>query len=378
MFGLMATVLANYLTKKQLRSPRESSKYSAVTTSCKNEHGRERTEQTSSACAETTSRRRRTLLACTTPCQRDMNESALHPSAKVAWALDPHHSDCRSKTSALHGVGMYRIELSPGEETVFRTIEELAVAIKRGVITPRARIYHNASNKWLPIQFHPHYKTAVSMPLTQAKLVAGPPLKPLSTLTLKQPVEPDPPPFLPTTPLAEPIAPAERFTPQAESPKPKKKAPATPRASKRNRRPSKPRRQLRIALVGALLLGGAQWVLSAPLFSHPGAPKLISAQRHLITSPTAAMGRVSSPNSAAMVPVLPSPSGPSSAAPLQDEMPAALTAPSFGGAGVETATTPEIEPAPSAIISTVPVVPRLDSAISRADSSLQKAIRRNP
>ena len=279
---------------------------------------------------------------------------------------------------------MYRIELSPGEETVFRSIEELAVAIKRGVITPRARIYHNASNKWLPIQFHPHYKTAVSMPLTQAELVAGPPLKPLSTLTLKQPVEPDPPPFLPTTPLAEPItpaepiAPAERFTPKAESPKAKKKAPATPRASKRNRRPSKPRRQLRIALIGALLLGGAQWVLSAPLFSHPGAPKLISAQQHVITSPTAAMRRVSSPNSAAMVPVLPSPPGPNSAAPLQDELPAALTAPSFGGAGVETATTPEIEPAPSAIIPTVPVVPRLDSAIGRADSSLKKAIRSTP
>jgi hypothetical protein len=79
---------------------------------------------------------------------------------------------------------MYRIELSPGEETAFRSIEELAVAIRRNVVTSRARIYHNATNKWLPIQFHPHYKIAVSMPLTQADLVAGPPVTPLSALKL--------------------------------------------------------------------------------------------------------------------------------------------------------------------------------------------------
>jgi hypothetical protein len=82
---------------------------------------------------------------------------------------------------------MYRIELSPGEETAFRTIEELAVAIRRNVVTSRARIYHNASSKWLPIQFHPHYKIAVSMPLTQADLVAGPPVTPLSSLKLGEP-----------------------------------------------------------------------------------------------------------------------------------------------------------------------------------------------
>ena len=56
---------------------------------------------------------------------------------------------------------MYRIELSPGEETVFRTIEELATGVRNGVISPRARIYHHASEKWLPIEFHPHYKKAI-------------------------------------------------------------------------------------------------------------------------------------------------------------------------------------------------------------------------
>ena len=87
---------------------------------------------------------------------------------------------------------MYRIELSPGEETAFRSIEELAVAIRRGVVTSKARIWHNATSKWLPIQFHPHYKTAVAMPLSQADLVAGPPVTPLSALNLPDPNAPAP------------------------------------------------------------------------------------------------------------------------------------------------------------------------------------------
>ncbi len=58
---------------------------------------------------------------------------------------------------------MYRIELSPGEETVFRTVEELATGVRNGLVTPRARIYHNASQKWLPIEFHPHYKKALEL-----------------------------------------------------------------------------------------------------------------------------------------------------------------------------------------------------------------------
>lgn len=63
---------------------------------------------------------------------------------------------------------MYRIELKPGEENVFRTIEELAIGIRNGLVTPKARIFHNASQKWLPIEFHPHYKKALSLPPTKS------------------------------------------------------------------------------------------------------------------------------------------------------------------------------------------------------------------
>ncbi|MGN6393525.1 MAG: hypothetical protein ACTHM9_14950 [Gemmatimonadales bacterium] len=79
---------------------------------------------------------------------------------------------------------MYRIELTPGEVTVFRTIEELATGVRNGLISPKARIFHNASAKWLPIEFHPHYKAALA-------LLAGRP----SDTTVSAPKPAEPPSF---------------------------------------------------------------------------------------------------------------------------------------------------------------------------------------
>ena len=270
---------------------------------------------------------------------------------------------------------MYRIELSPGEETVFRSIEELAVAVKRGVVTPRARIWHNASSKWLPIQFHPHYKAALSMPLTQAALVAGPPVKPLSSLSLQQPEEPEPPVAAMTPPVAEPVEP--------EPVAARKKKARSGQSAKRSGRTTKPRRQLRIALVGALLVGGAQWVLSAPLFSGSEAPALLRAQRHLIAAQTEAMKQV--PNTAAMVPVPNAQASTSSAALEQLAEPlSGPTAPSFGGSGgsIESGDGADVEPAPAGIETSSPLAPKPDSlGVKLADSTGQKTIKqilRNP
>jgi hypothetical protein len=157
--------------------------------------------------------------------------------------------------------------------------------------------------------------------------------------------------------------------PRAEQPAHEKKQP---------RRRTKSRRQLRIALVGALLIGGAQWVLSAPLFSRTDVPVIARTQRRLIAAQTEAMRRVSSANTAAMIPVLPTA--------------ASTTPPSFGGMGgiqpalpgakpqmtaVESAATPEIEPAPSAIDVSVPAGRRPDSLTSQTvDSTNKKAIKR--
>ena len=107
---------------------------------------------------------------------------------------------------------MYRIEIKPGEENVFRTIEELATGIRNGLVTPKARIFHNASQKWLPIEFHPHYKKALKMPPTKsgetpAVVVPSAP----STASIFAPKPPPAPvlpaPVLPPPPLA-PLAPA--------------------------------------------------------------------------------------------------------------------------------------------------------------------------
>jgi hypothetical protein len=96
---------------------------------------------------------------------------------------------------------MYRIELAPGEETVFRTIEELAVAVRNGLVTPRCRIYHNATQKWLPIEFHPHYKKALSLPAARVAEAGAPRTS-------------GHPPALETLSFA--VAPAARPTPVAE------------------------------------------------------------------------------------------------------------------------------------------------------------------
>lgn len=231
---------------------------------------------------------------------------------------------------------MYRIELSPGEETAFRTIEELAVAIRRNVVTSRARIYHNATARWLPIQFHPHYKLALSMPLTQADLVAGPQVTPRSALKLGDPqgqasppapssaqaalaAWPEPKPQTtqspkPAQPLARPpvkstapeSAPITLGTPapeprRAEPPRmaaPRVLAPrmaeppryreptrsVEPPKAKASRRHRKPKRPFRVALAGAVLIACAHLLISAKSSSSeaPGRPRMA---RHLIEAP---------------------------------------------------------------------------------------------
>jgi hypothetical protein len=104
---------------------------------------------------------------------------------------------------------MYRIEIAPGEETVLRTIEELATAIRNGLVTPRSRIYHSASQKWLPIEFHPHYKKALALPERPKSAPVSTPLPgPLPSFAIKReaPRPPEPPPApapAPQAPIAE-------------------------------------------------------------------------------------------------------------------------------------------------------------------------------
>jgi hypothetical protein len=142
---------------------------------------------------------------------------------------------------------MYRIELAPGEETVFRTIEELAVAARNGLVTPRCRIYHNASQKWLPIEFHPHYKKALSLPAARVAEAVAPRTSghppPLETLSFAVAAAAK------SAPAPEPVAEPEAETRAADHPG---QAPAQvpPQAERSAQEPSVTKRPAGVQRIG--------------------------------------------------------------------------------------------------------------------------------
>jgi hypothetical protein len=269
---------------------------------------------------------------------------------------------------------MYRIELAPGEETAFRSIEELAVAIRRGIVTPRARIYHNATNTWLPIQFHPHYKLAFSMPLTQAALVAGPSAKPLSSLTLQV----TPTPVIQTPAIVE----EPKKTKRARKKRRTSESHASPvEKSIRRRGPS--RRTVRLAFAGALLIACTQLALSAatPLNSKHSrshrqfvvvkpaeAPKpaSLSATDLAVTLPTAITTAVSK----ASPPPVKASFG--AATPMQHS-PTPVSRDTVSSPADE----PVIEPAPASVDLVIPTISGVE-ALSRklVDSSDKKTLKK--
>ena len=113
---------------------------------------------------------------------------------------------------------MYRIEVATGEETVFRTVEELATGIRNGLITPRSRIFHAASQKWLPIEFHPHYKKALDQVTGGAPMIDTGLMKPARRTPVPSPA-PAPPTPAPA-PRPEPWRAAASPPPQARQPAP--------------------------------------------------------------------------------------------------------------------------------------------------------------
>jgi hypothetical protein len=57
---------------------------------------------------------------------------------------------------------MYLVELKPGKEELYRTSDDLAIAIREGNVDARSRIYHRATAKWISITLHPQYKAIVA------------------------------------------------------------------------------------------------------------------------------------------------------------------------------------------------------------------------
>jgi hypothetical protein len=57
---------------------------------------------------------------------------------------------------------MYLIEIHPGTEILYHSVDELRAAIRSGEVTSQARIYHRNSAMWVPITVHPEYKKATA------------------------------------------------------------------------------------------------------------------------------------------------------------------------------------------------------------------------
>jgi hypothetical protein len=266
---------------------------------------------------------------------------------------------------------MYRIELSPGDETAFRSIEELAVAIRRGIVTSRARIWHNASGKWLPIEVHPHYKIAASMQLTPADLVAGAPVHKLELLTLGELMDPPAPPPPPTPPAPEPprrttLLPRAMRAAEPER-KPRKKTTAKPRRTKSGRRST------RMALVGALLIGCAHLAVTAGSTALPEEIAVRArSQRRLISAPTNAQQGRPETTAAAVLPGLPGIPRPAS---LPTESASQAATPSFEAFRPEP--DPILEPAPASGDIASPSAVTNDSLTRKmVDSTGKKALKR--
>lgn len=106
---------------------------------------------------------------------------------------------------------MYRIELRIGEEAIYKTFDEFARAVQTGVINSHARVWHGASEKWLPISFHPHFKRAQTAQLAPVS-APTPPAQSQAAAPAPQPA-PAPVPVaqapVPATPEpGRPVAPA--------------------------------------------------------------------------------------------------------------------------------------------------------------------------
>jgi hypothetical protein len=106
---------------------------------------------------------------------------------------------------------MYLVELSPGMEMIYGSLSEFTEAVRRGEITPDARVFHRARSQWLPVTEHPKYREVV------AALAAprfGPARREWTFLPAKQGPKPvvEPPPT--ATPPEEPVSAARPARPE--------------------------------------------------------------------------------------------------------------------------------------------------------------------
>jgi hypothetical protein len=176
---------------------------------------------------------------------------------------------------------MYRIRLASGEQAVFRTIDELALAMQSGVVGPTAEVYHQEENRWLPVESHPDYQAALAVTPAPEAEPEAPPAPPegaseqrISTTTLSPlplAAQPAPRPSVSTPPPALVETASEATAPSdPESPAPEPTPPPPPVALPPNvfaTRARKLREMLALRL-SLLLVIGVSATLVAYLAGH--------------------------------------------------------------------------------------------------------------
>jgi hypothetical protein len=188
---------------------------------------------------------------------------------------------------------MYRIRLASGEQAVFRSIDELAIAMQSGVVGPTAEVYHQEEDRWLPVESHPDYQAALSVrpaPEAEPEPPAGPPEgvpdQRVSTTTLSplplvaQPAPRASAPTPPPAPLEASSEPAA--TRESEQPPPEPTPPPPPVALPPNviaTRAKKLREMLALRL-SLLLVIGISAVLVAYLAGHNRWGQANTAEQH--------------------------------------------------------------------------------------------------
>ena len=75
---------------------------------------------------------------------------------------------------------MYLVELRPGKEELYRSVDELAAAIRRGDVDVHSRIFHRATSKWISITLHPQFRAIAAVDTSD---VPPPPPKDWTFLT---------------------------------------------------------------------------------------------------------------------------------------------------------------------------------------------------
>jgi hypothetical protein len=156
---------------------------------------------------------------------------------------------------------MYLVELRPGKEELYRTMDELAAAIRKGDVDTHSRIYHRATSKWISVTLHPQYKAII------AERPAAPPMPPIPPLERTN--------WTFFNDAAESLA-------GAQDPSPDEQATDGDKSGQTD--PNHPwRRPLALSITGGLLILGLQLAASGP--KPPWAARQATAEPSAVVLP---------------------------------------------------------------------------------------------